>query len=65
MHPGYQITNEWHDFRLSIDLALKEIATKLKKPYEWSYDCLCEKCVGAKNIKGKGKGKKSKKNDQA
>ena len=55
-----KIQEEWHQLRLKIDLSLKEIATKLKKPYEWTYKCHCEECLDAKKIKGKGKGKKSK-----
>ena len=61
MHPNYQIQNDWHDLGLKIDLSLKEISVKINEPYEWSYSCHCEKCLSAKNLKGKGKGKKSEK----
>ena len=56
-----KIQEEWHQLILKIDLSLKEIATKLKKPYEWTYKCHCQECLDAKKLKGKGKGKKSKK----
>ena len=50
---NYQIRDEWHDHRLNIDLTLKEIATKLKKPYEWEDSCFCDKCLSVKNIDAK------------
>ena len=59
-----KIQEEWHQLRLKIDLSLKEIATKLKKPYEWTYKCHCQECLDAKKLKGKGKGKKIKKNEK-
>ena len=54
------IVKEWHELEFEINLSLKDIATK-KKPYVWTGDCKCEECQNAKNVKGKGKGKKSKK----
>ena len=58
-----QIKNEWHELKLKINRSLREIATKMKKPYSWVGDCTCEECKNAKQMqgKGKGKGKKSKK----
>ena len=61
LNRNYQIQKEWHKLRLEMDLSLKEIATKMGKPYVWADSCHCEECTSIKNIKGKGKGKKSKK----
>ena len=61
LNPNYQIQKEWHKLRLKMDLSLKEIATKMGKPYVWADSCHCEECTSIKNINGKGKGKKSKK----
>ena len=51
------IVKEWHELEFEINLSLKDIATKMKKPYVWTGGCKCEKCQNAKNVKGKGKGK--------
>ena len=61
--PDILSPREWHDYRLSTEIALKRISTKMNEPYVWMCTCVCEECTNAKNIKGKGKGKgkKSKK----
>ena len=61
MRPNYQIRDEWHDLCLDIDLTLKEIATKLKKPYEWEANCFCDKCLRVKDINAKEEKKLRKK----
>ena len=61
--PDILFLREWHDYRLSTELELKRISTKINEPYVWMCTCVCVECTNAKNIKGKGKGKgkKSKK----
>ena len=61
MRPNYQIRNEWHDLCLNIDLTLKEIATTLKKSYEWEANCFCDKCLRVKDISAKKEKKLRKK----
>ena len=51
------IVKEWHELEFKINLSLKDIATKMKRPYVWTGGCKCKKCQNAKNVKGKGKGK--------
>ena len=51
------IIKEWHELEFKINLSLKDIATKMKRPYVWTGGCKCKKCQNAKNVKGKGKGK--------
>ena len=58
---NYQIRDEWHDLCLNIDLTLKEIATTLKKPYEWEANCFCDKCLRVKDINTKEEKKLRKK----
>ena len=61
MRPNYQIRNKWHDLCLNVDLTLKEIAKKLKKPYEWESSCFCDECLRVKNINAKEEKKLRKK----
>ena len=61
MRPNYQIRNEWHDLCLNVDLTLKEIAKKLKKPYEWESSCFCDECLRVKSINAKEEKKLRKK----
>ena len=60
-----KMAEEWHQLTLRIDLSLKDIATKMERPYVWAKSCHCEKCLNAKKIKGKGKGKKSKTKEES
>ena len=57
------IVKEWHELEFEINLSLKDLATKMKRPYVWTGGRKCEKCQNTKKVKGKGKGKgkKSKK----
>ena len=51
------IVKEWHKLEFEINLSLKDIATKMKRPYVWTGGCKCRECQNAQNVKGKGKGK--------
>ena len=61
MRPNYQIRDDWHDLCLKIDLTLKEIATRMKKSYEWEDSCFCDECLRVKNIDSKEEAKLRKK----
>ena len=48
-----RLYHDWHDLGLELDLALKNIAAKLKKTYCWTQGCFCTKCKSAKNMSDK------------
>ena len=48
-----RLYRDWHDLELELDLALKNIAGKLKKTYCWTMGCFCTKCKSAKNMSDK------------
>ena len=48
-----RLYHDWHDLELELDLALKNIAGKLKKTYCWAMGCFCTKCKSAKNMSDK------------